>query len=506
MKPKEIERGSEPPNFVDFPRFLRHRQLTAGPRIEFESHAFGDVTVRALSSPFRVCFRCKFYAESVNSYRNAPSPIGRRFYFVGEVMRSMRVRRSGTWFAVVAHVVALALVGTLAVAVPTEAHADTGGQYTFENPPVADLGLEVGGYNEAGPVAWSTTPKLVVNAYDDATTGDFASPDAPDYTFHVEVWPVDEGAAMLSTMELSGQRTDDSFPEWSTASGTVPSDVMQVDGQYRLRVETVWPDALAGIASSSGWSDWVTISVILPPEQPRLVSPEDGAVIGQTPTFVASTAQPDLVHWALVAIVTVDTDLPVRSDWVPVAADGQIIYKPQGLAGTYRWHVYVQSDTGVSEWSAERTVTVQAVPQRIDWAQAWQVRRGVAVMWAGAVASASTPVLDYTITAQPGNHTLTVPADAGPSATLTPLPEGTYTVTVTARNIVGSSLASAPMRVTVNPSYATAPQALTVALDRNDATLSWLPPPTMVGVRYSTTQSASAAMTLTHTTRSTRRT
>lgn len=99
------------------------------------------------------------------------------------------------------------------------------------------------------------------------------------------------------------------------------------------------------------------------------------------------------------------------------------------------------------------------------------------VQWS-APTDGGSPLTGYTVTAQPGDHTVTVPADTT-VATLTGLSNNTaHTVTVTATNAAG---ASAPGTVTgITPAAQRAPLAPTdvraAAASTGSANIEWKPP------------------------------
>jgi FtsP/CotA-like multicopper oxidase with cupredoxin domain len=96
------------------------------------------------------------------------------------------------------------------------------------------------------------------------------------------------------------------------------------------------------------------------------------------------------------------------------------------------------------------------------------------VYFAPPASNGGTPILDYTVTSSSGNFTAT---GAGSPLTVVGLTNATaYSFTVTARNALGSSLASAPSNTVVPGSVPGAPTAVTAVPGNGQATVSFTAP------------------------------
>jgi hypothetical protein len=101
------------------------------------------------------------------------------------------------------------------------------------------------------------------------------------------------------------------------------------------------------------------------------------------------------------------------------------------------------------------------------------------VTWTAPADTGTAAIVGYSVTWQPGNISVDVPASAR-SFTVTGLTNGTgYTFTVTARNSVGAGVSSLPSNEVTpqaTPRAPSAPTGVTATVGDASATVSWTPP------------------------------
>jgi len=307
--------------------------------------------------------------------------------------------------------------------------------------------------------------------------GEILSSNRPTLTAHV---PNDPVTPLQVAFRLVSSQS-------SLVVGEGTSDVGQ-DGDAIWEVpaalgagDYTWQVQLTDETAQSDWSLEGQFS-ILPPPVPESISPAEGAELGtQQPILSARLGAGDPGQLrGVFRVVRSDSGVAVaegRSE--PADAAGSVAWTvPVVLtAGDYTWQVLATDDVSQSEWSAERAFTVGLPPGQPDLFSTSQYRLGVGLQWFRAQTSDDAPILDYTISAMPGNYSVTVPPSGGNfnSAILTDVPPGSYTVSVVARNKYGQTspngVSSRP--VVVYPAQALAPENLSVELDGDTAQLAW---------------------------------
>jgi invasion protein IalB len=98
------------------------------------------------------------------------------------------------------------------------------------------------------------------------------------------------------------------------------------------------------------------------------------------------------------------------------------------------------------------------------------------VSWVPPASNGGSPITSYKVTSSPGGRTATV-AGATTSAAVIGLTNGTsYTFTVTATNVAGTSVPSAPSNPVVPRTVPGAPRSVAAVPGNTSATVTWLPP------------------------------
>lgn len=129
-----------------------------------------------------------------------------------------------------------------------------------------------------------------------------------------------------------------------------------------------------------------------------------------------------------------------------------------------------------SDWSEPTSFTVSLAP---PWGPEIQHarpsgRRSVDVTWYGAF-SPVDPILEYTVHVSPGDVELTVPGSER-SVRVPDLAAGEYVMSVSARNLRGSSPAGASQTVYVAPAAPGVVEDLQVEQSEGSATVTWRAP------------------------------
>jgi alpha-tubulin suppressor-like RCC1 family protein len=97
------------------------------------------------------------------------------------------------------------------------------------------------------------------------------------------------------------------------------------------------------------------------------------------------------------------------------------------------------------------------------------------VNWSAPGYNGNAALTPYTITASPGGQTATAPGSST-SGSISGLPYGSYTFTVTAANVVGNGPTSAPSSAVVLPTVPGAPTSVTATAGNSSASVSWTAP------------------------------
>lgn len=268
---------------------------------------------------------------------------------------------------------------------------------------------------------------------------------------------------------------DASLTADGTASWQVPTDLGE--GVYHWRVRARLQDERLVSAWSAKRSFTLTV-----PAVPVPVAPVDGAGVTGAPVLEArlSLGGRDQMR-AIFQVVDAGSGSVVAegpSEWIQ--ADGVVTWAPpvDFERGEYRWRVRAASGAMLSDWSVEQRFVMAAAPGIPDLYYFRSLRAGAELRWFPSAASADSPVLQYTISAEPGGHAVTIPADGRNmyTATIDGLAGGaTYTFSLTAENRWGTSL-FARRSAWIAPPLALAPRNISVDLDDTSAVITWDPP------------------------------
>ena len=227
------------------------------------------------------------------------------------------------------------------------------------------------------------------------------------------------------------------------------------------------------------WTAWIEFSTVFPGAAPTLVRPENNATVPlsqilevQIPEYSSELGNVgNLViesGWATGAPVIVfegqlEPDeggaFELRLDEIPGFTPGQ-----------YRWRSSYSSPYS-SEWSEYSYFLAGAVPDAVIGAYAYQYERVAYINWDTPNAS-DLEVLDYLVSVEPGGIELVT---TQPFVEVSNLDFLTHTVTIVARNVLGSG---APTSFDFDMvKYAPHPPVdLEAQVDLTDVVLSWSPP------------------------------
>ena len=142
----------------------------------------------------------------------------------------------------------------------------------------------------------------------------------------------------------------------------------------------------------------------------------------------------------------------------------------------YTFTVTARNAVGISAASApSATVTPATVPQPPTGVTGTRGNTTVSVSWTAPADTGGSPILEYTATASPGGRYCTTSGTT--SCTVTGLTNGTgYTFTVTARNAVGISAASAPSATVTPAAVPQSPTGVTGTRGNTTVSVSWSAP------------------------------
>jgi hypothetical protein len=234
-------------------------------------------------------------------------------------------------------------------------------------------------------------------------------------------------------------------------------------------------------AEPSEWFEGAPFFAYRPPVMPVVISPGDGVALTAAPTLVVGLEPQDLPAAAVFQVVDAETGGVVAEGVTdPLEVAGNVTWAvPVSLpVGPYVWRALSADDVSQSAWTADQRFEIGSVPDLLDVVSTMPLRLGLQMTWFRADYDPNAPIIDYTMAAMPGGHSVTIENNGYNfyTGTLEGLAPGTYTVTVTARNRFGSSQPSFARTVTVAPPLALAPSDLQVTLDGSSATVSWAPP------------------------------
>jgi hypothetical protein len=321
----------------------------------------------------------------------------------------------------------------------------------------------------AGPLAAPTPTSPAVGSTVDANqpvlAADWQSPLWDRFELHFVLQ-----SANGLVLEGSAPGSEDGVVEW-----TVPQ--VLAAGQYSWSVRVA---AVEGELTSD-WSPESTFAVSSP-AIPDPVSPADGAGVLDPVGLTAQVTTGGRADVRGVFKVTrADSGEVVAegaSDWAH--ADGRVTWTvPSGLSrGEYRWRVATSDGASLSDWSSERSFVIASPPDQPQVYGFESTRDGAVLRWYRAGDSPDSPVLDYTITAEPGGYSRTIPADDRMRYTeaLAGLPGGlSYTFKVSARNRWGTST-SIGRQAYIAHQTPLAPQNVRTQVEGTTLTVAWDPP------------------------------
>ncbi|UZN02438.1 fibronectin type III domain-containing protein [Cellulomonas sp. S1-8] len=338
--------------------------------------------------------------------------------------------------------------------------------------PAPSLGLSEEAFTDGGVrVAARTDPSFgVYSCLEEPTEPSEGWP----YDFAVEVRS-SEGDVLVSA-DLPGVAD---VPECAAAQWTPGTGVLQPGATYEVFARAVHADGQA----YGPWSEALSLLVAPAPDVPTPSGPAADGYVTDANVMLSAHLESSVLPSRGV--------FRVENQWGNLVAEGvgsaaseaggittfTFPAPASGGAFEYRWQVLAWDGVSQSDWTELRTLLVVAPPTAPIARAAFSARRGAEVHWYAAHSADPYPVLDYTVTASPGGHSVTVPGDAN-SALLDQLPAGEYSITVTARNDAAVSQPSRPIAAAVAPAVADLPQNVDVALLPGETTveLTWDPP------------------------------
>jgi len=142
---------------------------------------------------------------------------------------------------------------------------------------------------------------------------------------------------------------------------------------------------------------------------------------------------------------------------------------------TYTFTVTPSNNQGPGATStASNSITAATVPGPPTTATAIAGVNSANVSWTAPADNGGSAVIDYLVTSAPGGLTASTTATTAAISGLSP--GASYTFTVTARNIVGSSSSSAPSASITTPTVPDAPIGVTAVAKVESADVSWAAP------------------------------
>lgn len=234
----------------------------------------------------------------------------------------------------------------------------------------------------------------------------------------------------------------------------------------------------ANTAGAGPQSTSVSGSPALPPDAPSAP---------QNVTLSRGNGASIIANWTAPADdggapVTSYTGVLSPGDRECVVAETTCTFSNLQVGTVYTFTVSAQNRAGVGEFArAASGIVAATVPNAVVVRSAPQVGNGqVTLSWDAPVGDTGLPVIDYTVTANPGGRSCSA-EEPTRTCTVSGLTNGEdYTFTITARNAAGVGAASAPVGP-VQPfgDVPSAPQYLRVSLDDVNAAFSWKRPATL---------------------------
>lgn len=296
---------------------------------------------------------------------------------------------------------------------------------------------------------------------------------AADYGYDVQI----ETAANFLVWEtsVSGWRVDAEVG----ASLVVPAEILDVDGQYRLRFRAT------SAGQTDQWSSWRPFDVVGLAPEPSLVSPANGAFVtakqvsAQIPDYDPADYSGQNVEAHVVFRFEAGwaSEAPVTSEeWAPVDEAGVATANiPVGFeSGEVRWQA-MWSGQGLSAWSNFRTVTVGSLPATPSNPIAEQWGSTVSLSWWGSGENPYLSASEYEVVVQPGDLSVTVANDYMVSALFENLALGSYIATITPRNVFGEGTSSI-LPFNVLPVQPGEPRNIEVVVNGSSVDVTWEAP------------------------------
>ncbi|MFN3421259.1 MAG: hypothetical protein ACK40X_06010, partial [Armatimonadota bacterium] len=189
----------------------------------------------------------------------------------------------------------------------------------------------------------SPTPTFKLKAED---------PDGDNVKFEIEVVKGNEKKNFVTEFVSSGEE----------ATFTVPSEQSLSSGQWSWRAKAIDTEGM-----ESQWSEVRNFIVNQPPSIPFLLSPSEGETVSPTPTFKLKAEDPDEDNVKFEIEVVKDSERKTfTTDFVASGSEAVFtVPSEQALSsGQWSWKARaIDSNGGVSDWSASLTFTVQQTNQ-----------------------------------------------------------------------------------------------------------------------------------------------
>jgi hypothetical protein len=333
-------------------------------------------------------------------------------------------------------------------------------------PDYAELG-EGAAWTPDGTFSTTPQPQVLIGS---CPIADAAVPTS----FEVELVAAGAPLTQLATGTVDAVPLE-SWPECLEGTWQFPSDVLSDGVEYMVHGRS-----LGGPGEVSDWTPWSTFTVAFTPAPPVELEPEAGQlVVEPRPQLRVRVTEPRARELAATfRIVYAGTEFSAaEGSSSSIDEAGNLVWTPlvDLPMGNFEWQALLSDGISQSEWSPLAPFSVSlAPPHAPNVYSVYPVRGGVRLIWAPLYTGPEHPPLGYTVTAEPGGHSVTVAGDAT-EATIDGLPAGGYTVSVVGWNALGTSPA-ATRTITVAPASPASPEGLEVTLDGPTATLTWAAP------------------------------